>query len=120
MAYKYVVGSELYRAGVTTEECHDDYTAVAYFVLAEAPDGKTYSKGFFPGCESGVYYDPDFGSRNYFKDRREEARAEAEALLNDVESSEEDPTKADGWTFLRNAYGSEAYANDDFYAEYGY
>jgi len=116
MGYTYRVESELYVAG-RTEEGHD-YTAEAYYVVAEAPDGKSYSKGYFPGCESGVVDDEDFGSFTYFKDIREEAKAEAEALL--AKSSEENPTEAGGWIFLRNAYGSEAYANDDFYAEYGY
>jgi len=115
MGYTYRVESELYVAG----KCEEgrDYTAEAYYVVAEAPDGKSYSKGWFPGCESKVHYDEDFGEGfHYFADIREEAKAEAEALL--AKSSEEDPTKADGWIFLRNAYESEAYANYDSYSEY--
>ena len=105
MGYAYRVESELYVVGKTEEGY--DYTAEGYYVVAESPEGKCYSKGWFPGCKSEDVDDEDFGSFTYFKDIREEAEAGAEALL--VKSSKEDPTKADGWNFLRNAYGSEAY-----------
>lgn len=100
MKYEFHVTSELYVAGKTEEGY--DHVAEGFFVVAEAPDGTCYSKGFFPSSKEVTVDD-----LSWFVDITEQAEAEAEALR--LASLDDDPEKDEGWNFWRFVYGSSAY-----------
>jgi hypothetical protein len=106
MKLHFEICSDLYVAG--RNEDGQDFTAEVYFITATDERGNRWRHGHvFPGCRPEVSEDPDGGyCCTHFNDVRNEAMAEAERLLNRIETAGK--VNLDHWREDRPMYGSRA------------
>lgn len=99
----YVV-SHLVKFGIT--EDGEDYIGESYHIVAQDDAGNRWAHNYaFPGVK--VHNDEDY---RYFEDTREEAKKDAQALLNRIIASGITSCKdRPHWRTDRPAYGSKAY-----------
>jgi hypothetical protein len=94
--------SDLYVAGRTEDGF--DYTAEVYFITATNARGDRWRHGTaFPGCN----VEKDEEGYNHFGDIREQAHAQAQALMNRMIAR--GTINLEHWREDRPVYGSNAY-----------
>ena len=101
------VASDLYVAGQKED---GDYVAECYYVVAELEDGTRFRKGSFAGCEVVVFEDEDGYGGIAFRDVREAALAEAEALAASSKGCD-----VSGWEAAGAAYGSAGFEESSLF-----
>ena len=102
------VASDLYVAG--QDEEGREYFAECYYVVAELEDGSRYRKGSFAGCEVVELEDEDGYGGIAFRDVREAALAEAEALAASSKGCD-----VSEWDEAGAAYGSARFDEASLY-----